>query len=158
MSSTSFILFSVLPLVAALGVLWVAFMPRIRRDTPAWLWWTLMLVALVLLALPLLIRLSEIDRTPLFATIGTVVLGFGLVTLLRAARGERLPRRQVAEVVGAAGWVVLGVSFFIIAREPGAGSVGMLLGVLLMALGTMLVWWNDWLDARKGEADGRTGG
>ncbi len=153
MSSTAFILFSVLPLVAALGVLWVAFLPRIRQQTPTWLWWILMLVALVLLALPLLIRLSEINRTPLYATIGGVVLVFGLLQLVRGARGDRLPRRQVAEVVEAAGWVVLGGSFFIIAREPGTGSVGMLLGVLLMALGTMLAWWNDWLDGRTDKAD-----
>lgn len=153
MSSTAFILFSVLPLVAALAVLWVAFLPRIRQQTPTWLWWILMLVALVLLALPLLIRLSEINRTPLYATIGGVVLVFGLLQLIRGARTNRLPRRQVAEVVEAAGWVVLGASFFIIAREPNTGSVGMLLGVLLMALGTMLAWWNDWLDARADKTD-----
>lgn len=154
MSPTAFILFSALPLLAALVVLWVAFLPRIRRETPTWLWWVLIVVALSLLALPLLIRLSEMDRTPLFATIGAVVLGFGVLQLLRVARGDRLPRRQVADVVAAAGWVVLGVAFFVIAREPGAGSVGMLLGVLLMALGTMLGWWNDWLDTRAATSPG----
>lgn len=148
MTTTTFVVFSALPVVAALAVLWLAFLPRIRRDTPGWLWWVLIVVALALLALPLLIRLIEVDRAPLYSTIGIVVLGFGILHLIRATRGERPPRRQVGEAVEAAGWGVLGGSFLVVAREATAGTVGILLGILVMGIGTMLGWWNDWLDAR----------